>query len=98
MAMTGYIDFAELKQRFSISQVVQMLGLTMRKSGAQLRSQCPACKGTDRALAVTTERGSYYCFDERKGGDQIALCAHVLGISARQAAEHIAKHFGLDTA
>ena len=93
--MAAYIDFDDLKARVSIDKVVQMLGLTMRKSSAQIRCQCPACKGDDRSLAVTVEKNSYYCFQERKGGDQIALAAHVLGVDQRKAAEKIASHFGL---
>jgi hypothetical protein len=59
--MAAYIDFTDLKERVAIDKVVQLLGLQMTKSGAQLRSACPACKsGGDRALAVTVQRGSYY--------------------------------------
>src|SRR5438105_3102300 len=95
----SYVDFAALKEQVSIDKVVTMLGLEMKKSGAQIRSACPACRsGGDRALAITVDRGSYYCFAERKGGDCIALAAHVLGIQPREAAERIARHYGLDTA
>src|SRR5438552_13579589 len=91
-------DFQMIKERVPIDKVTHMLGLSMKKSGAQLRSPCPACKsGGDRALAITVERGSYYCFAERKGGDCIALACHVLGISPRDAGERIASHFGLDS-
>src|SRR4051812_40657024 len=95
--MTNFLDFNELKARVSIDKVVTMLGLTMKKSGAQLRSQCPACRGSDRSLAVTIERGSFYCFDAKTGGDQIALVAHVLGVQQKDAAQNIAKHYGLDS-
>lgn len=91
------VDFARLKTQVTILQVIQMLGLVMKKSGAQVRSQCPACKKGDRSLAVTVEKGAFYCFDEKKGGDIIALVAHVLGMDQKAAAEHIASHFGLDT-
>src|SRR6266853_4208118 len=91
-------DFKKIKESVSIEKVAHMLGLTMKKTGAQLRSPCPACKsGGDRALAITAERGSYYCFAERKGGDCIALTCHVLGISPRDAGERIASHFGLNS-
>lgn len=91
-------DFKHIKERVSIDKVAHMLGLTLRKSGAQMRGACPNCKsGGDRALAITVERGSYYCFAERKGGDCIALTGHILGITPRDAGVHIAKHFGLDS-
>lgn len=89
------VDFQELKQRISISQVVQMLGLKMKGAGAQLRGPCPACNnGGDRALAVNTG-GKYYCFADKKGGDQIALVAHIRGLSNKDAAEAIATHFSV---
>jgi DNA primase len=95
--MSAYIDFGELKRRVSIEQVVQMLGLQMKRSGPQLRSGCPMCRsGGERALAVTVERSSFYCFAKKEGGDAIALASHVLGIPPREAGEKIASHFGLD--
>lgn len=91
-------DFKQIKETVAIDKVAHMLGLTMKKSGPQLRSACPTCKnGGDRALAITVDRGSYYCFAERKGGDCIALACHILGITPRDAGEQIAKHFGLDS-
>jgi DNA primase len=88
-----YIDFAALKERVSISQVVQMLGLQM-KGTDQLRSACPACRQAgDRTLAVNLTKGSFYCFADSKGGDCIALAAHIRGIGQRQAAQEIADHF-----
>jgi DNA primase len=93
--MAAFIDFQALKERVKIEQVVQMLGLRM-KGNDQLRSACPACRsGGDRALAVNVSKGSYYCFADSKGGDLIALCAHVRGVSQREAAEEIAKSFGI---
>jgi CHC2 zinc finger len=94
---TQFIDFKLVKERASIHQVAQMLQLQMRPKGEQLRAPCPACKsGGDRAIVITPARNIYYCFSEKKGGDQIALAAHVLGISAREAAERIASHYGTD--
>jgi hypothetical protein len=94
---TTYIDFAALKQRISIHQVAQMLQLQMRQKGEQLRSPCPACKaGGERAIVITPAKNIYYCFSQKKGGDQIALAAHVLGISPREAAERIQAHYGTD--
>jgi hypothetical protein len=47
-------DFAELKEKVSIEQAVEMLGLEVTKSGGQLRASCPACgNGGHRALAIT---------------------------------------------
>lgn len=94
--MAKFIDFAELKQKVSIEQVVQMLGLQMKPSNNQLRSACPSCKaGGDRALVITPGKSAYYCFAQQKGGDQIALASHILGVQVKDAAQEIASRMGL---
>src|SRR5437016_10534091 len=85
--MTQFVDFKTVKDQVSAEQAVVKLGLVMRKHGDQLRSACPACKvGGDRALTVNLNKNAYYCFADGKGGDVIALAAHVRGESPRDAA------------
>jgi DNA primase len=97
MAGKDFIDFAQLKEKVSIAQCVQMLDLRM-KGNDQLRSACPSCRnGGERALAVNVSKSSYYCFSEGKGGDQIALVAHIRGVSQRDAALEMAEHFRITT-
>jgi DNA primase len=97
MAGKEFIDFADLKNRVSIAQCVQMLDLRM-KGNDQLRSACPSCRnGGERALAVNISKSSYYCFSDGKGGDQIALVAHIRGVSQREAALEMAEHFRIAT-
>lgn len=82
-----YVSFDEVKQRVSIETAMQRLGLALKKSGDQYRGPCPACKtGGDRALAVNTTKNSFYCFPASAGGDQIALVAHIQGLSQKDAA------------
>ena len=84
---TGFVDFAELKTRVRIENAVALLGLTMTKKGDQWRGPCTACnQGGERALAVNTTKQSYYCFADSKGGDLIALTAHIRAVSQRDAA------------
>jgi hypothetical protein len=90
-----YIDFAEIKRRISLHQCVTMLGLDMKQSGGQFRSACPVHGGGERTLVVTPSKG-FYCFGDKKGGDQIGLVAHVRQISNRDAAEAICLHYSLD--
>lgn len=81
------VDFAELKERLSIEEAIPLLGLEMRERNGQYRSPCPACKsGGDRALVITPAKGAYYCFADKKGGDVIALAAHINGTGMRDAA------------
>lgn len=90
-----FVDFATLKARVSIEQAAQMLGLALRPAGKQFRAPCPACKsGGDRALVVTPERGLFYCFSAKAGGDLITLVSHVQGCGQNEAALLIDRHFG----
>jgi hypothetical protein len=98
MATASFVDFQALKDRVRIEQVVSLLALTMKQTGDQWRGACPACRaGGDRALAVNTAKGSYYCFNDKKGGDIIAFTAHIKGLSQRDAALLLQDHFGSDT-
>src|ERR1700712_478258 len=89
--MTKFVDFQEIKQRVSIEDAVKMLGLQMKPGNNQLRGPCPACKeGGDRALVITPSKSAFYCFADKKGGDQIALVAHIQGMAVRDAALFLA--------
>ena len=94
--MAYTLDFAELKQRVSIEHVASWIGAQLKPHGPQLRGPCPLCKaGGDRAFVVTPAKACYFCFgDCRKGGDIIALVSKAKGLSAKEAAEAIARQFG----
>ncbi len=90
-----YIDFVELKSRTTIMQAAELLKLTLKPSGNQQRGPCPVCNtGGDRALVITPERGLFYCFPAKTGGDLIKLVAHVRGCSQNEAAQLIQSQIG----
>jgi DNA primase len=83
----AFVDFADLKTRVKIEDVVSLLALQGTYKGEQWRGPCPTCQaGGERALAVNTGKQSYYCFAEKKGGDLIAFAAHIKQVSQRDAA------------
>lgn len=93
----AFVDFAELKARTSFGKTLEVLGLSLKQQGNQWRGPCPTCnKGGDRALVVTEGKG-YFCFADAKGGDQIALVAHILELSVKDAASHLAQATGNST-
>lgn len=93
--MRTFIDFAEVKEKVSFADAISYLKLGLKGSGNQWRGPCPACNsGGDRALVVTEGRG-FYCFANKKGGDQIALAAHVLEVPAKEAAQELAERAGI---
>jgi DNA primase len=89
----AFIDFAAVKAAVSIEDAVALLGLELAPASSQLRGCCPRCqRGGDRALVVTPAKGLFVCFGAEKkcGGDQLALVAHIAGLSVRDAAEWLA--------
>lgn len=90
----SFVDFAEIREKVSLEQAIQYLGLTMKKEQGAFRGACPHCKsGGDRALIVTPSRG-YYCHSQKRGGnDSTSLVAHVKGLSQRDAANELHEHF-----
>lgn len=91
-----FVDFAALKEKVSFGQTVSILKLNLKQSGNQWRGQCPVCGGADRGLVVTDGKG-WYCFSAVKGGDQIALVAHVLNCPVKEAAQFLAERAGIRT-
>ena len=89
-----YHDFAAIKAAVSFGQVVSMLNLNVKQHNNQWRGPCSACNsGGERALVITEGKG-FYCFASKKGGDQIALVAHIRDIPVKDAAEQLARHAG----
>ena len=90
------VDFKALRQRIPIEQVCAMLGIQLKKTGAQLRGSCPICsRASDRCFVVTPAINRFWCFgDCQSGGDIIELVAQVKQLSQKDAAHLLAEHFG----
>src|SRR5580658_4461313 len=98
LTMSTFVDFETLKARINIDKTIPLLALKMRQHGDQYRGPCPACRqGGDRALAINSGKQSYYCFSQRKGGDLIALVAHLRGMTQKDAATYLDQQFGNST-
>jgi DNA primase len=93
--MSSFVDFAAIKEAVSFSAAIDLLELPLKQSGTQWRGACPACEGGGPRALVVTEGKGFYCFALKKGGDQIALAAHVLGVSVKDAAQDLAERAGL---
>lgn len=95
--MHNRIDFQELKERVSIDQVANMLGLKLRGDGEKLRGPCPICEAeAERCLSITVSKNLWQCFACKESGDMIKLFALVRGLGAnrqKEAATEIAGHF-----
>jgi len=63
-----------IRAAVSIEDAAHLLKLPLKKSGNQLRSNCPSCGNEDeRIFVITRSRGLFYCFDAKVGGDYLAL-------------------------
>lgn len=92
--MPNFVDFQAVKEAVSFADAIKYLDLKLKQSGTQWRGVCPQCGGSDRGLVLTEGRG-FYCFSDKKGGDVIALTAHVLAVSAKDAAQELAQKAGI---
>lgn len=101
MTRSGYVDFAALKQRVSIAQVIEMLNLagTLSAEGDRLVGCCPIHRGSDASeFVVTPAKGLWLCHGRcNAGGDMIELVARVRSVSVVHAARNIADHFPIET-
>jgi len=95
----SFVDFAELKQRVSITDVLTWLQIPLKQNpNGQLRGCCPIHGGTsEREFVVTPSKGLYFCFGGCGGGDVLKLVANVRKIGTKEAAQQIAAHFGKGT-
>jgi DNA primase len=87
------LDFTEIKATVSLEKAAEFAGLKLTRDKDAYRCACPQClKGGDRGLVITPGKG-FYCFGVKKGGDVIAMVAHVKDIGQREAAELLHKQF-----
>jgi hypothetical protein len=97
--MCKFVDFAEIRERLPIEDAAEMLPVKWERKGEQLRATCPV-HGGERGLAVTPAKGLFICQASReakKGGDCIALCAHVMQTTNYEAAQYLAKQIGMNS-
>ena len=92
----SFIDFAALKARVPIESVIPLLNLELQPSGEALRGRCVRCGGDERAFVMTPAKQAFYCFTSRKGGDVIALIAHVNKLSMKEAAQFLVETLAPD--
>lgn len=92
----SFVDFAEVKANNPIKDVADRLGLELKKSGNQLRGQCPSGEGGERAFVITPSKGVWYSFALERGGDVLALVELVNGCSTKEAAQFLSETVPLE--
>jgi DNA primase len=89
--MTTWVDFAEIREKVSLEDVLfRFYGLerSFKRQGAKLVGPCPVHGGdSPRAFHADLERNIWHCFSQcRRGGNQIDLVAAKEKLAIRDAA------------
>jgi DNA primase len=96
------IDFAELRRRVCIQQVLEQLAWRpVARNGPQLRGPCPIHRGgheRSRSFAVNTNKNVFHCFKPACGaeGNQLDLYALATGLPILEAAHQLCERLGLE--
>ena len=94
------IDFAELRRRISMQQVLDLLQWRpASRSGCQLRGPCPVHGSTNersRSFAVHVQKGVFRCFKPGcpAKGNQLDLYALATGLPILEAAHRLCQRLG----
>lgn len=96
--MTAWVDFAEIRQKVSLEDVLfRLYGLeeSFTRQGAKLVGRCPVHGGDNpRAFHADLDRNIWHCFSKcAKGGNQLDLVAAKEGIPIRDAALKLQARF-----
>jgi hypothetical protein len=88
-------DYNTVKERVTILQAADMLGITLNK---EQRAPCPICKeGGNRIFKIFTNTNTFFCWSCRKSGTVIDLVAYVLKCDAPTAGKKLADAFDIQS-
>jgi DNA primase len=93
--MPEWVDFAEIKQRITLEQVLRSYGVNwLRRSGVdQFRGRCPIHRGQGKeAFHANLKRSIFHCFACGAGGNVLDFVAAMEGSSIRKAALRLQGH------
>jgi hypothetical protein len=86
-------DFLTLKERITILQTLDMLGITLNKES---RASCPLCgEGGNRIFKAFVNTNTFYCWSCKKSGTIIDLVMGVLKCDEPAAGRKLAEAFDI---
>ena len=97
----GLVDFKKVKERVSITQILEHYGVELKREGDDsLVGCCPIHDGSnDRSFRVSIGKNAWKCFGRcDAGGNILDFVAAMEDVSVREAAITIVKWFGIDDA
>ena len=96
--MSGYdLSRPVLDQLREAADIVAVIGehLTLRKTGRNYVGLCPFHGEKTPSFNVSREKGTYYCFGCKRGGDAIDFVMEIERVSFAEAVERLADRFGV---
>jgi DNA primase len=86
-----------LDQVREATDIVAVIGehLTLRKTGRNYVGLCPFHGEKTPSFNVSREKGTYYCFGCKRGGDTIDFVMELDRVSFAEAVERLAERFGV---
>ena len=96
--MSGYdLSRPVLEQLREAADIVAVVGehLTLRKTGRNYVGLCPFHGEKTPSFSVSREKGTYYCFGCKRGGDVIDFVMEIERVGFAEAVERLADRFGV---
>ena len=96
--MSGYdLSRPVLEQLREAADIVAVVGehLTLRKTGRSYVGLCPFHGEKTPSFNVSREKGTYYCFGCKRGGDVIDFVMEIERVQFAEAVERLADRFGV---
>lgn len=96
--MSGYdLSRAVMDQLREAADIVAVIGehLTLKKTGRNYIGLCPFHGEKTPSFNVSREKGTYYCFGCKRGGDVIDFVMEIERVSFADAVERLADRFGV---
>lgn len=96
MSDEAFIEWKNRARESDALDVASLIGVTLKKAGADYVASCPVCGGKDRNEFVVTPNNSdpgkrWLCRKAGEGGDVIAMHMHVTGSDFIGACEEITR-------
>lgn len=89
------VSTEELKNRVSIVELVSDY-VSLRKAGRSHTGLCPFHDDKNPSLHVSEEKGMFFCFSCKAGGDIFAFLQKIKGCSFKEALHELAARAGLE--
>ena len=96
--MSGYdLSRAVMDQLREAADIVAVVGdhLTLKKTGRNYIGLCPFHGEKTPSFNVSREKGTYYCFGCKRGGDVIDFVMEIERVPFAEAVERLADRFGV---